>query len=309
MSLFKIFLFIEVLFISISTYIPVSAAEVGESNGMLLNTTNKMTEELISQIERQSYGYNTKWQKTNKDSSLTIGNSMYLGKKITPVSFEYVKNILTTIPKIKSEYETTTTFHSRQSEVLKNVPKIFVLQVPLDKKYVKYNADEQLLIIDTYAVDNANIRYEGVFGYGTPFYEKIDYINDRNMDVVISSKEYFFGSYWASNAFGVKAKVSRSKRITSAVFDGVGALFDRDDYLAKLKANRTQAQLIKASLKAALVIMPKYPYYVRGKVLWDDPTIYSPLDIDEDLNVIIADIQFVLITDSVNNVLAVWVTN
>lgn len=207
----------------------------------------------------------------------------------------------------KDEYETTISFQSRLSRVLKDVPTDFVLQVPLDKNYVKYNADEQLLIIDSYAVDNANIRYEGVFGYGTPFYEKIEYINSGNMDVVISSKESLIGSYWGSNAFGVKAKVNRSKRITNAVFDGVGELFDRNDYLAVV--SRTQVSSLKASLKAALVIVPKYPYFVCGKVPWGGPTIYSLLDIDEELNVVIADIQFVLITDSKNNVLAVWVTN
>lgn len=194
MSLFKLSLFIQVLFINAFTYIPLFAAEVGISNGVDLSIV-KMTEELLSQIEGQRYGYNTKWQKTNKDSLLVIGNYMYLGKKITPVTFENVKKILATIPKIKSEYETTISFQSRLTEVLKGIPKNFVLQVPLDKKYVKYNAEKQLLVIDRYAVDNANIGYEGVFGYGTPFYEKIEYINSSNMDVVISSKESLIGSY------------------------------------------------------------------------------------------------------------------
>ncbi|NTV19300.1 MAG: hypothetical protein HGA83_07710 [Bacteroidales bacterium] len=309
MTYLKVLLCVQLLVISVYCCFPVSAVEVEGNNGKLLDTTEKAIDKLLLQIERQRYGYDTKWQKSNKDSLLSIGNSMYLGKKVSPVTFEYVKNILTGIPKIKNEYETTISFQSRLLEVLSRVPKSYVLQVPLDKSHIKYNADDQLLIIDTYAVDNTNTRYEGVFGYGTPFYEKIDYINDSNMDVVVSSKKSFSGSYWASNAFGIKAKVNRSKRNTSAVFDGVGALFDNNDKLAKLIVSRAQAPSLKASLKAALVVVPKHPYFLRGKVPWDDPTIYSLVDIDEDLSVIIADIQFVLITDSMNNVLAVYVTN
>lgn len=54
------------------------------------------------------------------------------------------------------------------------------------------------------------------------------------------------------------------------------------------------AKDIKTTARAAIVYVPKAPYFAKGKYPWGKPTIDGPLEIDETIEVAIGDIQCAL---------------
>jgi hypothetical protein len=238
----------------------------------------------------------------------------YLGTKVQPQSFNVVSAQMSRLPRTKDEYETTAAFEARQTAAASALPGHFVVSTPLDMKYVEYDADARKLRIKTYAIDNTRTNYSGVFGFGSPLAGKVTF-SSENINVVVETTEKRNGSYAAKNAFGAEVQVQRVKRSTKAVFDRIGAyyenlFFDSRGYITGMPtaiaefpdATPEFAKDFKRLTRAALVVVPKAPFYAKGPVPWGEPTATSPFEIDETLEVVIADIRCVLLVDPTGQV-------
>lgn len=235
----------------------------------------------------------------------------YIGKTIHPVSIDVVIATVSNLPNAKWEFESSKDYEDRLAKAKSGTPPIFIVASPLDEKQIDYDADNKKFRIKSFAIDNINTTYDGVFGYGTLLYEKVKYSNRDNIDLVVSTVESKNGTYRAKNMFGVDVKVEKVNRTTKAVFEreavyGEDLFFPPQPYGSASRSNvivefsdtsPDVARKTKSSMKAAIVIAPKPPFYAKGKVGWGEPTLEAPIDIDETLEVVVADIKCVLITN------------
>lgn len=235
----------------------------------------------------------------------------YLGETIQPLQVDSLWSLLSNVPNIKDEYESTEVFDKRVSIAMGRLPNPVVVEVPVQREFIMYNADEKRVDIQGYAFSNRTTKYDGVFGYGTPFYEKVKY-GFNNIDVVLPSSDSPAGSYIGTNAMGVQVQVQKVKRVTKIIFDRE-ARFGEELFLNMYNAPvlsfgdvlPDMARRIKETARTAIVYIPKAPYFAVGKFPWGDPTIENPTDIDESLEVAIGDIQCVLFLNSSGKVFGV----
>jgi len=241
----------------------------------------------------------------------------HLQTTINPISIDFVIRDLARLPNTKGEFETTVEYEARLRSLIGSIPTKFIVKTGIDPNQIDYDADTKILSIKSYAIDNTNTRYDDLFGYGTSTYGKIRYVRAPPIDIVISETEKDVGAYKGTNSFGANIMVRKIKRSTKVIFDRFAeyndSLFFSSSSLAHSMLHIIVqfpdtapgiARTMKATMQAALVIAPKAPYYAKGKVNWAAPTIQFPRDIDETLEVVIADIQCVLLTDQTGLVFA-----
>lgn len=242
----------------------------------------------------------------------------YVGKKLSPSSYDDVMAVVSKIPSLKDEFETTDTFNKRVADSKVGLPETFIIGYALhDKKYLKYDADNGYFNVKTYTFNNVSKpSYDYVF-WENP--HEIEYGSSRdNVDLPVSKNEQITDSYEGSNAFGATVKVIKIKRMTNLIFDKKGSRKrSYGDYLFRDLTNKvgvntipmsiTQAKAFKAEVRAAVLIKPKPPYFAQGRKR-HRPEVDFPQDIDEHINVIIADIQCVFLMDGDNKVLASYAT-
>lgn len=239
--------------------------------------------------------------------------SAYLEKIIEPMQPNVLWGILAKVPNAKGEYETTATFEGRVSDAIKSLAHEVIVEIPIQRKYITYNADKQILDVQKYTFSNGITKYDGVFGYGTPFYMKIKYGFD-NIDVVFSDSDIVTGSYIGKNAMGVEIPVTKVMRNTKAIFERNAGAHEyliptpnkHDDPVISWK-NVTPdiAKIAKESARAAFVYIPRPPYFASGKYPRGAPTIQNPIEIDENIDVAIGDIQCALFLSASGKVFAV----
>ncbi len=307
----------EILFIAISLFsIPLMVIASDPVSRSLVLPKKNITEVLDSLIEepyRQQEQLKIEAQ-SHKNASLAKGKLMYFGKKISPTTFEMVQRQISRLPNIKGEFESTLSFNKRLSDMLSTLPEKYFIYIPFDSKYAEYDADEQKFKIKYFAIDNCSISYYDVFGEYTQFYQKIKY-GDKNIDIVFPSKESIIGTYKAYTKSGKAVRVTRINKNTNVLFEGPQTNINYQDsskydilkehIIAEISANPDEARLLKPLLKAVAVIISKWPFYVTEMAPYYNPSIQNPISINEEIGVIIAQIQYVLIIDAANNVLAV----
>lgn len=166
--------------------------------------------------------------------------------------------------------------------------------------------------------------YESV-DYGSALFrlrgQPIEHGATGNLEIPMTRTIVAKGSYEASNAFGAKVLVERQQATTIGICDRAGTgYFDNmffpaprgerrpDDIVFSLKANPETAKTLKTNLRAAVAISPRKPYFARGSVYHKPPTRDAPYDIEEEVQVIIADITCAILTDRDGTVLATRVT-
>ncbi len=307
----------KIIFIAISLFsIPLIVIASDPVSRSLVLPKKNITEILDSLIEEPNR--QVEQQKiealSHKNATLAKGKLMYFGKKISPTTFEMVQRQISRLPNIKGEFESTLSFNKRLSDMLSTLPEKYFIYIPFDSKYAEYDADEQKFKIKYFAFDNRSISYYDVFGEYTQFYEKIKY-SDKNIDIVFPSKESIVGTYKAYTKSGKAVRVTRINKNTNVLFEGPQTnLYYQDSsksdilkeyVIAEISATPDEARLLKPLLKAVAVIVPKWPFYVKEMAPYYNPSIQNPISINEDISVIIAQIQYVLIIDAANNVLAV----
>lgn len=241
----------------------------------------------------------------------------YVGQIVPVQQFLTIAATLKALPTVKGEYETTTAFEARVAAARGTMPETVIVQGIFSPKYVNYDADAGVLKVQAYALRNLNTDYAYVFGYGSPYYEKVKYSSIGNLDAVLFEKESATGSYSASNAYGAKATVTKITRLQHAIFEGAAQRYgDRlfldekpgvEALLGTIPMTIPEAQALKASGKVAFAAKPKWPFYAEGVRKWE-PTISNPSDVNNPIKVIVADIQCGLLLDASNKVVGAYAT-
>lgn len=241
----------------------------------------------------------------------------FLEQTVQPVSASVLWPQLAKVPSIKDEYETTPAFEARVAKAMGAITAPVIVEVPIQREFITYNADANRLDIQSYVFSNGTTKYDGVFGYGTTFYGKIQYGSFDNIDVVFPHEEKNQGSYLGTTAMGLKIRVTKLKRTTKVIFEGKdsstnGLFLSRAKHDAPVLSfndiTPDMAKHIKTTARAAIVFVPKSPYFAKGKFPWGEPSIEGPMEIDESIEVVIADIQCALFLNSKGKVFGVVAT-
>ena len=235
----------------------------------------------------------------------------YVAQTVQPIKAAVLWKQLASVPTVKDEYETSPAFKDRVESAMGSITGPVIVEVPIQRKYITYDADANRLDVQSYAFANNTTQYSGVFGYDTPFYERIKYGLSNNIHVVFPHEEMQSGSYIGTNAMGVRIRVTKVRRFTKVIFEreskwGEELFPDISQHNAPVisfgDVMPDMAKHVKATARAAIVYVPKAPYFAKGKYPWGEPTIEGPMDIDETIEVAIGDIQCALFLNSAGKV-------
>ena len=229
----------------------------------------------------------------------------YVGQTITPKTFEQaIAGFGNVAP--KGEFETTAQYQARIAAGGTGGP-LFISKKPEDTKYFQYDADNQVLNIQSYALHNTNMGWWEAFYEAKPAGLKAS--TASNIAVVISQTDKPGGTYSAQNSYGASTTVTRIARTSYGIFerdslsDWVIWQNSKSGHLGSIPMDIATAQQVKQTLKVAFVVVPKAPYLVQGTHSVGKTTISNPTDITETFKIMIADIQCGLVTDGTNKVL------
>lgn len=243
--------------------------------------------------------------------------------KITEI--ETVFNQMSQVPLARDEFETSEAFRIRSEAVSRKIPSHYFLKVPIDSKYVKYDADQQLFEIIEYGLDNVSMSSDGIqsiFGYGSSLREAGVEVGhgSRNITLDFPRSEQFLGSYEASNSFGVSVTVSKYSKQAYGVFErevdfsGGESLWQsprKDSYgsyplikpIFRISSPPGEARKLKENLYGVFAVVPNYPYHTTGTGYFK-PTINVPREITTHFKYVFADIKCVAIFNLDGDLLA-----
>jgi hypothetical protein len=246
-----------------------------------------------------------------------------------PVAFDAAFAEVQRIPRFKDEFETTGQFQKRQAPALAKCQPRYLLEVPVDPKYVRYDADKQMLTVATYALTNTiptPDELASAFGDGSELSKagvevKYSTLVSGNVVWALPYEKKDVGIYDASNSFGVKTTVIKQEWIARCVFDREGQyresvwVADEDadprgsaPVAFEMKADPERARALKQrGLRAAILVAPKAPFHATG-VDHFMPTSRAPFDRTTDVRYLVGDIQCAAIYDADGKLLAVRVT-
>ena len=238
--------------------------------------------------------------------------------QVSPVTFEQAITAFSGsgAALVKDEFETTAQFEARRAAAGAG-PTSMVVSLPIDPAYVTYNADAGAFEIKSFAVANIGNDWFTTF-YGSPYFGTIATASYDNLAIVLSNEDTNHGSYEAKNGYGATWQVTNVNRHVDTIFEskppryGV-SLFGNESMAApvwSLPVPVDQAREFKSKLRAAVVIVPKAPFYFENTQQSQARiTVQNPRDIKQISRVIVADIQCVVFTDDANNVLLSVTTN
>lgn len=196
---------------------------------------------------------------------------------------------------VRDEFETTSQFEARVAAANTPVPEIMHISVPLDLNYVVYNADEGAFEVKSYGLKNGGLNY----------YLYLDSQTLGALGVKGSVIDFWLG--------GDRRVTGQSSPRMQTVEDTRRAIFERpaadgDDVFGgtgqtwNISVPIDQARGFRERMRAALVVVPKAPYYVEHRQR-------SFIEADRGRMIInvtqfmVADIQCAVITDDTNNIL------
>lgn len=251
-----------------------------------------------------------------------------IGSKVSPLQ---IGSIVTKLEKFKyerDEFETSSAYETRMKAIAVDLPREWIVAIPYDvrSESAKYDADTQRLEVSKWFFLNFSNApgYESI-DYGDALYrlkgQPVEYGATGNLEIPMARTIAAKGSYEASNAFGVKVLVQKQKATTIGIFERAGTgYFDNiffaaprgskqpDEIVFSLAADPDKARTLKTTLRAAVVISPKKPYFARGSVYHKGPTRDVPYEIEEEVQVIIADITCAILMDREGAVLGTRAT-
>jgi len=238
--------------------------------------------------------------------------------QLTTRSIESLLADVKKLPLTKDEFETTEAHSNRLQEAIAPLTTAIWIQSPVDEEFAPYNADTARFEIFEYAINNRRVDYSYVFGRGEGAKLGVSYSSpDHNLDVVVNRADTPVGTYAGRNAFGAEFVVTEVQRQTSVIFERKGEKFNESLFFAPRSASDfsprppiayiesapDDARRLRGAMKAALLISLKAPYYAMGSKTWP-AKIDDPREVVETIEVLIADIRCVAITDAEGRVFA-----
>jgi hypothetical protein len=238
----------------------------------------------------------------------------YVGQTISPLSFDAAAVRLRGF-RPRGQFESTPEFQARIAAEFPDASRpLIISKEPENRAFFEYDADAQRLRISSLAFDLTGFDAWSAFFSARTTSLRASPLG--NIDVVISETDRMTGSYWATNAFGVRARVSNVQRVVRAIFDrektGEEGLFVRPivgNFVSELPMTAGEARAAIPTLKLAIVVRPRPPFVVAGTRNLAGPTLDRPHSVRETFTVLVGDIQCGLVTDRTHRVLTAVATN
>jgi len=246
-----------------------------------------------------------------------------------PVPFDSVFADMQKVPRFKDEFETTSQFEERQAAALAKCQRRYLIDVPVDLEYVRYDADKQVLVVATYAMTNTVVSSEelgAVFGYGSELSMagvEVSYtpLSSGNVVWSIPREQRDVGTYDGSNVFGATVTITKQEGIARGVFEREGKYEEsiwtetREPYVEgshpvafAINVDPDRAKAIKqGGLRAAIVVFPTAPFYATGVDRFA-PTIRAPYDRTTEVRYLIGNIEGAAIYNASEELLATRAT-
>jgi len=252
-----------------------------------------------------------------------------IGSKVSPLQIGSIVARLEKFKYERDEFETSAAYEARLKVIESELPREWVVAIPFDNARsgrISYNADAQRLEVSKWFFLNFESPpgYESL-DYGDALYrikgQPVDYGAVANLEIPISRTIVAKGTYEGSNAFGVKVLVTKQKATARGIFERAGTTYfdniffapprgDRrpDEIVFSFPADAEKARMLKVTTRAAVLIAPKRPFFARGSTSHEAPTRNAPYEIEEELQVVIADITCAILHDREGTVLATRAT-
>jgi hypothetical protein len=237
-------------------------------------SAQKSREELLRQADDLIASY-----RAERDKSALCAS--YVGKVVTPTAFSTLA-LKFAPPAPKGEFETTAQYNARVAAAQSRVsPQPVVVAIPVDRSFLNYDADGKLMAVR-----------EGAFGAGV-FSKILDVqvtaeyfglIPDdiaKGTPIPHSKTERLLRTYAGQSGLGIPAKVSEIERQSNVIYHAGPRLFsftrDEDSMVLAFRVLPPQAPAMKQSLKLALAVVPRAPYFFRNEDMGAKPTLAKPV--------------------------------
>jgi hypothetical protein len=239
------------------------------------------------------------------------GNSMcasYVGQPVVPQTFDQVRSA---VPEMapRSSYESTADYGRRLAEAdgRSQEPLIIRRVGSRESEGLSYDADRHILSV-----------YRSAFGLGEINFSDIPSLrtDDARSDnftgaigFLISAGETGQETYEATNAYGARITVTRTRRQVSAIWESSGRM-DQSQFIgtapfkpvAQLRMGPDAARDIIEGGSTALLFVPKAPFQASGTSTVE-ASFSHPRERVDTISVIIADVRCAFLLDRVGNVL------
>ncbi|MCF9000280.1 hypothetical protein [Acinetobacter nectaris] len=195
----------------------------------------------------------------------------YIGQEVSGNSFDfYYQKAKALNFRPKNEFESTSAYKQfLDSNITRlNLPKYIIVEIPIDRKEIRFDADNWVINIGEYSMNNANTAYGDTFlyKYSPSYSSEFDQIE-------ISREVKPIGNYVAATAFGGKVLVNRQQTIYKSIFDkpkeepSTYSITQLDKSLKSINVSHDDiglnyAKSFKQNSKAYAVISLKPPYAI-----------------------------------------------
>ncbi len=217
----------------------------------------------------------------------------YEGKMVAVAAFDAAADKLKE-PAPKGEYETADQYRAR-SGAQRPLTGLIVLSVPINRTYLRYDADVGALTVlagafkqgefseaaqATGAAEIAVLSAENRLGTGPRF------------TIGLPGSERTVSSGSARNAFGATIQTAEVDRLTRGISLAGARLFafapDADSTLTSLDVGVARAPAFTAGLRAAIVVEPQAPFVVSNRMRGAAPTNLKPVRYTELSSILLA---------------------
>lgn len=243
------------------------------------------------------------------DLSKTALCRSYLGRTVTLTSFDLLASRLTGAG-AKGEFETTAQFQARQAGAsLRQPAGAIILSIPIDRNYVRYDADAGAMNI-----------YSGAFQTG-PYSDAIraelaafSAISTYSLpalprsQVRVGETIRVLDTAVAHSVSGIPIRITNAERHTKGLLLSAEHLFgfarDKNSTVIGFDISQAVAPRLKQSLRTAIVIEPQSPYVITGSMNGEAATARTPVHYTERVTIISAKPMCGLVMDAQSKVLA-----
>lgn len=240
------------------------------------------------------------------ENSKSVLCKSYVGKRVVPTTFN---TLATTLPKrtVKGEFETTAQYQARIAATPgSGSANLSVLVLPIDRTFVRYNADIGLMLVSAGAVNTG--EYSEQTGAEASAWLAVGNNVGKGTPVFVGQNERVIRTYVGHNLFGAAFRVSEIERTTQALHLTNTRLFafaKRDTSpIMGFEVPLAAAPRSKQSIRIALVVRPQDPFFLSYNFKGPEPTSSEPNGYTDRASIIVAEAQCALVLSMQNQVLA-----
>ncbi|MEJ6011524.1 hypothetical protein [Novosphingobium aquae] len=230
----------------------------------------------------------------------------YVGKRVVPTTFNALATIL---PKrtVKGEFETTAQYQAKIASTPNHDPaNLSVLVVPIDRTFVRYDADIGIMLVSAGALNTG--EYSEQTGAEASALLAVGTNASKGTPVFVGQSERIIRTYAAHNLFGAAFRVSEIDRTTQALHLTNTRLFPfakrETSPVMGFEVPLAAAPSAKQSLRTALVVRPQAPFFLSYNFKGPEPTASKPNGYIDRTSILVAEAQCALVLSAQNQVLA-----